>query len=389
MRVLVLAPFDLFPPVHGGSSVVYNFVKHASARHTIAAVISRLYSQHGPQDLFADNLKVIYCPPSPVDRLRVLSFVVNPAYYRTASHACQEIRPQVIQSEILWTWPAAWRLRRQYHIPAVWVAHNIEALKYAEMGYPRWLVALVNRLERFACQTADHIITLSQSDRQQLVSMYQVDPGKVTVITPGPDLSVFSFDATARDGIRARYGLAPDDPLLSFVGNLKYGPNREAAANIVERIAPAVLRQHPGAHFVIVGQGSEELNTQGGSHITFTGYVSRSDLVAHLCATDVFLAPIEKGSGIRVKIPEATACGRAVITTDKGAEGLEAFTSDELVRVEGAGEEYVAAVLRLLADSRLRETLGARALARTRQSFGWQANLDLYEEAYAAAGASA
>lgn len=384
MRILVLAPFDLFPPVHGGSSVVHSFIKHAAERHNVAAVISHLYSQHGTPDL-GDDVLIRYCPASPFDRLKVLSFGVNPHYYREADRLCASFRPDVIQCEILWPFRPAWRLRNKYGIPLVWVEHNIEALKAAELGRSPMIAAISRRLERFACRHADHIITLSEIDRQQLLHLYQVQPERCTVITPGPDLSVVTFSDEGRQRIRQTYGMNEDDALLLFVGNLAYEPNAQAVRRIAEDIYPSVHAQYPQARFVIVGQGSENL-TQYSDRLTFAGYVSQSDLVAHLSAADVFLAPVESGSGIRVKIPEATACGRAVVATRKAAEGLEVL--DEIIRVDRIYPDFVAATLQLMEQPDLREQMGRRAAHRTRQVFGWDTTLDLYEDAYARAAAA-
>ncbi len=385
MKVLLLAPFDLFPPVHGGSSIVYNFIKHAAARHEVSAVISHLYSRGGAMDLVGENIHIRYCPPSAFDRLRVLSFFVNPYYYRTAEAALRESRPDVIQCEILWPILAGWRLRRQYGVPLVWVEHNIEALKFADLGRGGPIAALMRRAERFACEHADHIVALSDVDQQRLMDLYAVPPARVSVIQPGPDLADFHFDEESRAAVRMRYGLCEEDALLTFVGNLQYEPNQEALRRIAECIYPAVIGKHPSARFVVIGQGAEGTADCQRAGITFTGYLSRSDLVAHLCATDVFLVPVETGSGIRVKIPEATACGRAVVATRKAAEGLRCFADDEIVRVEAVDERFVAAVLRLIEDPALRNELGRRAQLRTVREFGWDKTLAAYEDVYARA----
>jgi len=119
MRILLLTSFDLFPPVHGGSSVAYNFIKHAATRHDVSALISHLYSLGGDVDLTSDNVHISYYRPSLFDHLRVLSFLVNPHYYRAAERLCRESQPDVIQCETLWPVMAGWYLRRRYDVPLV------------------------------------------------------------------------------------------------------------------------------------------------------------------------------------------------------------------------------------------------------------------------------
>jgi glycosyltransferase involved in cell wall biosynthesis len=396
MRILLLTSFDLFPPVHGGSSIAYNFIKHAATRHQVSALISHLYSLRGAVplsvgreevDLNSDNVRIEYCRPSWFDHLRVLSFLANPHYYRAAERLCQQSQPDVIQCETLWPVLAARRLQRRHRLPLVCVQYNVEGDKFAELGRPWPIVALVRAVERFACQHADCVITVSETDRQQLVRQYQAPADRVRTIQPSPDLAEFRFDESGRSTIRDRYGLGHDQALLTFVGNLMYEPNQEAVRRIADYVYPAVMQQHPDAQFVIIGRGAEMLTACRRERIAFSGYLSRQDLVAHLSATDVFLVPVETGSGIRIKIPEATACGRAVVATQKAAQGLELFQEDELVRVEGVGPQFVAAVLHLISDPVSRVAIGARAQARTLEAFGWHKTLAAYEEVYAQIGA--
>ena len=385
MKILVLTAFDLFPPVHGASSLVYTFVKRASGRHEIAAVISHLYSQGGKPDLPPDRVRIQYAPPSAVDRLKVLSFWVNPAYYDTAVRTCQQAHSELVQCETLWPFLAAWRLRRRHGVPLVWVEHNVEADKFAFLGRPRPLVALVRQVERFACRHADHVITLTEADRARLISHYGLPDQRSSTITPGPDLSEFTFRLEDRDAVRAVYELMPDDALLTFVGNLRYEPNREAVRHIADRIYPAVVARHPAARFVIIGQGADRCSDYRRERLTFTGYVSRAQLVAHLCATDVFLVPVVTGAGVRVKIPEAAACGRAIVATRKALEGLEAYADDEILRTDRVDDTFIGIVLRLIEDRAWRHDVGERARVRTLREFDWDKTLAAYEHAYAQA----
>jgi len=387
MRILLLAAFDLFPPIHGTSSIAHNFIKHAATRHDVGALISHLNSLGGEVDLTSDNLHVQYCPPSPFDRLRSFSFFVNPYYYRTAEMLCRQIRPAVIQCETIWPVLTGLYLRRRYNVPLVCVEHNVEVDRFAAQRRPQPILAVVGAVERFACRHADSVISFSETDRERLIERYGVQDDRIRIIRPGPDLADFRFDEQSRAAVRERYGLSHDQSMLTFVGNLKYLPNQQAVRRIAGYVYPAVMEEHPDARFVIIGHWAGLLADCRRERITFTGYLSREDLVAHLCATDVFLVPVESGSGIRVKIPEATACARAVVATRKAATGLEMFTDDEIVRVEGVGLGFVSAVLRLIRDPGLRKDMGARARARTMREFGWERTLDAYEEVYAKIGA--
>jgi glycosyltransferase involved in cell wall biosynthesis len=175
--------------------------------------------------------------------------------------------------------------------------------------------------------------------------------------------------------------------MLTFVGNLAYEPNQDAVRRLAEDIGPAVIAERPDARFVVIGQGDAGVSEHQRPWITFTGYLSRYELVSHLCATDVFLVPVEVGSGIRIKITEAAACGRAIVATREAAVGMEQFGEQELIRAEDAGADFVARVLGLVRDRGLRETVGARAQARAEATFGWESTLESYEGVYRSIGA--
>ena len=386
MRILLLTSFDLFPPLHGGSSIAYNFVKHAATRHEVSALISHMYSLGGKIDLLSPRIRVQYCPRSPFDRLRVFSFLVNPFYWLAADRFCRKQLPDVVQCESLWPILAGWRLKRRYGVPLICVEYNVESAKFSALGRLRPLVAIVEAVERFACRQADRVVTVSAGDREQLLRRFGVPPERIRTILPSPNLSDFRFDKAGRLQVRKRLGLRDQQALLAFVGNLRYEPNQQAVRFIAETLYPAIVGQQPDARFVIIGQGAELLSDCSRPNLSFTGYLSRKDLVAYLSATDVFLVPVTTGSGIRIKIPEATACGRAVVATREAATGLEVFGEDEIVRVDGVGPEFAAAVLRLMGDRQLRARVGARALRRTQQTFGWQKTLAAYEELYAGLG---
>jgi len=264
----------------------------------------------------------------------------------------------------------------------VCVEYNVEADKFAALGRPALLTRLVAWGERKACLRSDHIVTLTHHDREQIARRYGVPLERCSTIPPCPDLDDFVFSPESRAAVRHRYGLAEGDAMLTFVGNLEYEPNQQAVRRILGYVYTPVLQKHPAARFVVIGQSAERLTDCCRERMTFTGYLSRSELVAHLCATDVFLVPVETGSGIRVKIPEATACGRAVVATRKATEGLECFGEDEIVRTDAVDADFVAAILHLIEEPAWRSQVSARAQLRTRQVFDWNKAVTQYERIY-------
>jgi glycosyltransferase involved in cell wall biosynthesis len=110
-----------------------------------------------------------------------------------------------------------------------------------------------------------------------------------------------------------------------------------------------------------------------------TGEVA--DLMPYLEDAAVVVAPIRMGGGMRVKVLEALAAGKAVVTTPLAAEGLDVTGGDQL-EIAAGEDEFHTAVLRLLRDEDRRHALGARAWKWSREHLGWDAAIAQYDGLY-------
>jgi glycosyltransferase involved in cell wall biosynthesis len=112
------------------------------------------------------------------------------------------------------------------------------------------------------------------------------------------------------------------DPVVSFVALQSWAPNVEAALWFTRTVWPHVLRAVPEARLQIVGrEPAPEVQALAGSSVVVTGTVE--DLTPWYAATRVAVAPLLTGGGSRLKILEALAAGRPVVSTAIGVEGLE------------------------------------------------------------------
>ncbi len=121
-----------------------------------------------------------------------------------------------------------------------------------------------------------------------------------------------------RDEMRRRLSVSEGTPLILFNGKLDYKPNLEAVEIILKEILPRVLNEFPRAKFLVVGNNPPlELSHD---NLIFTGVVDCIE--DYINASDVVICPLLSGGGTRFKILEAIACGKPVISTTLGAEGL-------------------------------------------------------------------
>ena len=145
-------------------------------------------------------------------------------------------------------------------------------------------------------------------------------------------------------------------PRLVFTGTLDHPPNREGILWFAREVWPAVRAARADAELLVVGRSAPPdvvaLGERDGIEIVGAvpavgPWIARADLV---------VVPLLSGGGTRLKILEAMACERAVLSTSVGAEGLAVESSRELVLADGA-ERFAAATIELLADAELRGRL--------------------------------
>jgi glycosyltransferase involved in cell wall biosynthesis len=154
--------------------------------------------------------------------------------------------------------------------------------------------------------------------------------------------------------------IAEEECRIIFHGTLTYPPNEDAVRSLLDDIAPLVWAQKPEAKFVVAGKLPDGLadTWQAEDRIEFTGFVP--DMWAELAKATIVVAPIRYGGGTRVKLIEAAAAGKAVVSTPIGAEGLP-FTQGSDIMLATGPSNFANAVVTLLDDRLLRHQLGSRA----------------------------
>jgi glycosyltransferase involved in cell wall biosynthesis len=157
------------------------------------------------------------------------------------------------------------------------------------------------------------------------------------------------------------------EPLVAFVGAMSHLPNAQAAKSLVREIWPRIRTQVPAARLAIIGRGSHtDLYPWVDESVTFPGFVE--DLQPWYRRARVVCCPIYHGAGTRLKIIEAAAHAKAIVSTRLGVEGLD-FEDEREIILRDAPAEIAAACVRLLNDSDAAVRLGHAALEKARRSY--------------------
>jgi glycosyltransferase involved in cell wall biosynthesis len=258
-------------------------------------------------------------------------------------------------------------------------SHNIDydlARQYAAVGNgsARRLYAAVNwrklrREELGTYRDADGVYLCSATDERRLLDQA---PGLRTMVIPNA-ADVDFYQPRSTDPV-------PDGRTVVFFGLLSYAPNVDAVTYFVREIWPRIAAAHPEAHCkVIGGQPPPALLALAGPRIEFTGFVE--DLRPHLAAAAAVVVPLRLGGGTRLKIVEAMAMGKAVVSTTLGAEGIEAVPDRDLL-IQDNPDSFADAVIRVLADPDLGARLGQSARRLAVERYSWSGAARALENFY-------
>jgi polysaccharide biosynthesis protein PslH len=163
----------------------------------------------------------------------------------------------------------------------------------------------------------------------------------------------------------------PEQNSLIFPGSILFYPNYEAVTWFLEEIFPLILNRIPTAQLKITGE-YQGLTLPFETGVILTGYVD--DIKPLIARSWVSLAPIRQGGGTRLKILESMSLGTPVVSTSKGAEGLDVKHEQHMLIADDP-QEFAEAVIRLLSDLELRTRLAENGLQLVAEKYNWATNI--------------
>jgi len=223
------------------------------------------------------------------------------------------------------------------------------------------------RIEGQVCRSFDHVITVSKNDKQTLEQEFAIT--HVSTLSTGVDTDFFRpIDIPTHKG------------RIVFVGAMDWDPNEDGAIWFVREVYPRIRQAVPHANVLIVGRSPSArlraivANKPG---VEITGRVP--DVRPHLAEAEVVVVPLRAGGGTRLKIPEAMAMAKAVVSTRVGAEGLP-FSDGREISLADAPENFAQAVAGLLTDASRRSALGKTARETVVRDHSWDSVVEQMEQ---------
>ena len=382
MKILVVTTKSPYPLYEGRALRTYNLIKQTAREHEVhllsfvqtpeeVAGIGHMTSvcasvevvplyMGGKGSLVWDVLREVFSR-SP---LMAVKYRTGEMRYRLTM-ALRGQRFDVLHLDML---HLADYLREANGLPVVLVEHNVESALLrrrieAESSalkrlYFRYQFKKLQRYEAWACRQADHVIAVSAHDRKQLMQMTGHE--RVTAIPNGVDTEFFQ---PALD--------QPRSCTAVFVGGLTWFPNLDAIEYFCREILPLIARELPDFELTVVGKNpSDGLNPEltANPRVKLTGMVE--DVRPYIAAAAVYIVPLRVGGGTRLKILDALASAKALVSTSVGCEGLDLVAGRDIL-VADEPQAFADAVVRILKVTKVASDLSAHGRDAVQKRYAW------------------
>lgn len=300
------------------------------------------------------------------------------AYASAVARACSVSRFDVLHADTIALTPFV-DLGASRSAATVLTHHNIESqlMRRRSEVEPRtaarWFLGReadkLARYESLVSGRYDCNIFMSTPDRDLLAASV---PGLRTAVVPnGVDLDYFAADETGGS-----------ETSLIYTGGMNMFANRDAVLSFLRDCWPTIAAAVPDARFYAVGQTppAELLEAAAGDpRVVVTGYVD--DIRPFVRKAAVYVVPLRVGGGTRLKVLDAMASGKAIVSTSIGCEGLDVMPANDLL-IADSPAEFARVTISLLGDAAARRRLGAAARARVAERYGWRTVVEQLLGAY-------
>jgi GT2 family glycosyltransferase/glycosyltransferase involved in cell wall biosynthesis len=364
--ILIASPYLPFPLSHGAAVRIYNLMRRAAEHFDVTLVSFVEESAPVPPELLAICVEVVTVRRPGSHALRsapwpdTVQEFDSPAFHAALRETVRKWRPRVAQLEFT---QMAQYARDCAPARTVLVEHDITFDLYEQMlardedwetrrTYKRWL-----RFEKQAWRAVDRVVVMSEKDGAM------VDDS--IVIPNGVDLDRFRPALTA-----------PENRRLLFIGSFAHKPNVLALEFFLREVFP---RLSGVTLHVIAGRRHDRFFDLKHAGVEVEGFVS--DVRPAYARATIVIAPLQASAGTNIKILEAMAMGKAIVSTAAGINGLALGPGSDVL-VEDSAEVMADAITRLLEHPEERIALERHARLAVEKQFGWDAIAERQKELY-------
>ncbi|MFH2035004.1 MAG: glycosyltransferase family 4 protein [Candidatus Zixiibacteriota bacterium] len=264
-------------------------------------------------------------------------------------------------------------------IPKVLIHHNVESqlLERRSKFLNNWLARIymkiqarkLKKLEAQACRLIEYHTTVSEGDRETLKKIG--GSNNIQVVPNGVDIDYFRPTGEA---------IIPNS--LVFAGTMSWFPNLDAMQYLMNEIWTELKQKVPNVSISIMGKYPPkelvELNLKDSS-FKVLGFVE--DVRPVISRAAAYIVPLRVGGGSRLKIMDALAMGKAIISTPIGAEGTDVVHGENIILAETA-KDLIEATIKVFNDINLRKKLEINARKLAEEKYSWKSIAPKLNEVY-------
>jgi sugar transferase (PEP-CTERM/EpsH1 system associated) len=387
MKILMITHFVPYPPNSGALQRNFNLLREVAKAHEVYLVSLTqkvlLPDEHSLSDAigkvshYCKSIKIFKIPTDSHPLLWYMLLVFN--VFSRAPYSVKRFFSRGMKKEIrkilkdvpidlihVDTVDLAQYVQGVTATPKVLNHHNIESelllrrAAHAKNPFFKWYLnhqgGKVRHYEKRMIPQFDVNISVSPRDQAGIRAM--AANAAVALVPNGTDTNYFVPSKTAQE-----FGLI-------FAGGLNWLPNADAMLHFSKAIFPLIRAEVPEVGMKIIGTNpSVELRESTKKNaIEVLGFVP--DIREYMARAAVYVVPLRIGGGTRLKILDALAMGKAVVSTTIGAEGLE-LTNGQDILIADADEEFAQKVVTLLKKTELRKTMAENGRATVEKKYSW------------------
>ena len=316
-NILAIISFPFLPATTGGEISTLNILNYTAQKHKVTVFTVDPYSQNfKPESL---HFKLIFGM-----RFKAWRYM-NVGLIFTIIKLIKQTKADYVffdQPWLGWLMPFIKMFtRKKIYLRS----NNIEYLRFKSMGKSWWTILYM--YEKFVYRMSDLVIFVSDVDQTKAIVEFYIQPSKTFLSPYGIELENRpNLYNNAKNALQERHSINPDTSIILFFSTLSYQPNYEAVAFIAEEIYPRLMKKKQKFRILICGKnlpGAIKQKLEGKAEIQYLGFVD--DINEYIDGSDVMINPILSGGGVKTKAIDTLARSQTVISTQTGAEGIEAI----------------------------------------------------------------
>ncbi|HUJ83041.1 MAG TPA: glycosyltransferase [Candidatus Acidoferrales bacterium] len=390
MRLLLVSHSFPLPAHDGGRIGFFNSVKYLARTHQVGVVCLAEHSEEAPVaelERHCSFVRVFRRKPGG-DSLRLIRGIVldppgalakysYPAAGQLIRDAVRAFRPDIVEFHHLHTAiyqqfsQGVLTVLREHNVEyKVWERYAGNASGWVEKRYTKWTTPRMRRYEAEAALRFDRCVVVSPADAEWLRAV--APAARIEVIPSGVDTEYF-FPFV---------GMPEEAFSMTITGSFAWGPKQQSLWSLLTKVFPKIKAKVPEATLYVVGKGMpEELQRLGATipGVKITGPLL--DVRPYIARSALLINYLESGGGIALKVLEAMAMRKPVLSNSLGCEGIPMTHGQDLCVADGP-EVFATAAARLLRDESERRRLAASGYQRVLQEYSWHVIAGRLESVY-------